>query len=55
MLLAILICTDDDCDVTYEAYGTLEELDVLVCDGCGCTMQPLGYAYTAPIAVAARQ
>ena len=40
MFHAMLICTDDDCDETFEAWGTLEELEALACD-CGCTLQVL--------------
>jgi hypothetical protein len=40
MFHATLICTDDDCDETFEAWGTLEELESLACD-CGCTLQVL--------------
>ena len=38
MLLALLICSDDDCEAVYEAWGDLEELEALSCD-CGCTLQ----------------
>jgi hypothetical protein len=38
---ADLICSDEDCAEAVEATGTLEELDLLVCDGCGCTLQVL--------------
>jgi hypothetical protein len=37
MFHATLICSDDDCDETFEAWGTLEELEALACD-CGCTL-----------------
>ena len=41
MLLALLICSDGDCDLEFEAIGTLEELDCLVCDSCGCVLQAI--------------
>jgi hypothetical protein len=47
MLFAVLVCSDPDCPTTYEAYGDLEELEVLVCDDCGCSLQVVGYAYTS--------
>jgi hypothetical protein len=40
MFHATLICSDDGCDETFEAWGTLEELETLACD-CGCTLQVL--------------
>ena len=41
MFHAILICTDEDCAVEVEAWGELEELDLLLCDGCDCVLQVL--------------
>jgi hypothetical protein len=38
MFLAVLICSDAECDNTFEEVGSLEELDRLLCD-CGCLMQ----------------
>jgi hypothetical protein len=40
MFHARLICSDGDCDETFEAWGTLEELEALACD-CGCALQLL--------------
>lgn len=40
MFHAMLICTDGDCAETFEAWGTLEELEALACD-CGCTLEVL--------------
>jgi hypothetical protein len=37
---ALLICSDDDCADTFEAWGTLEELEALACD-CGCALAVL--------------
>ncbi len=39
MLLAILICSDEDCETTAEEVGTLEELDSFLCGDCDCLMQ----------------
>ena len=33
----LLICSDDHCTETFEAWGTLEELEALACD-CGCAL-----------------
>jgi hypothetical protein len=38
MLHALLICSDEECTDSFEAWGTLEELEALACD-CGCTLQ----------------
>jgi hypothetical protein len=38
MLYALLVCSDDDCTDSFEAWGTLEELEALACD-CGCALQ----------------
>jgi hypothetical protein len=38
MLHALLICSDDECTDSFEAWGTLEELEALACD-CGCALQ----------------
>jgi hypothetical protein len=37
---ARLTCSDGDCDETFEAWGTLEELEALACD-CGCALEIL--------------
>ncbi len=44
---ARLICSDDDCTDTFEAYGTLEELEALACD-CGCGLEIVGWPEEAP-------
>jgi hypothetical protein len=38
MFRALLICSDDDCTDSFEAYGTLEELHALACE-CGCGLE----------------
>jgi hypothetical protein len=40
MFHALLICSDGDCAETFEAWGSLEELEALACD-CGCTLEVL--------------
>ena len=40
MFHARLICSDGDCDETFEAWGTLSELEALACD-CGCALELL--------------
>ena len=40
MFHATLICSDGDCAESFEAWGTLEELEALACD-CGCTLEVL--------------
>jgi hypothetical protein len=42
LLGADLICSDEACAESAEAIVfSLGELDVLVCDGCGCTLELL--------------
>ena len=43
MLYAMLICTDEACGEELEAWGELEELDAMLCAGCGCALQPLAF------------
>ena len=44
MLYAVLICSDEACAEEFEAWGELEDFDGMVCEGCGCTLQPLAFA-----------
>lgn len=44
LFIAELICSDDDCAEAWEAVGHLRELEALVCEGCGCTLQVLSIA-----------
>jgi hypothetical protein len=37
---ALIICSDEDCAETFEAWGSLEELQALACD-CGCSLEIL--------------
>ena len=37
MFHALLICSDEDCTDSFEAWGTLEELEALACE-CGCAL-----------------
>ena len=37
MFYGLLICSDEECTDTAEAWGTLEELEAIACD-CGCVM-----------------
>jgi hypothetical protein len=38
MFYALLICSDDDCTDSFEAWGSLAELETLACE-CGCALQ----------------
>ncbi len=38
MLVALLICSDGECDAVYESWGDAREIEALACD-CGCTLQ----------------
>jgi hypothetical protein len=49
LLHATLICSDEACAVELEAWGeSMEELDLLVCDGCGCVLEVLALAEADP-------
>lgn len=52
MLYAILICTDESCAEEIDAWGEPDELDALLCDGCGCALQVLSLSEAAPPTVA---
>ncbi len=38
ILVALLVCSDGECDAVYEAWGDPAEVGALACD-CGCTLQ----------------
>ena len=44
MLYAVLICSDEACADEFEAWGELEDFDDMVCEGCGCMLQPLAFS-----------
>lgn len=54
MLFAILICSDEACAETVEAWGELEELDHLTCDGCECVLQALAFYQADPLTLERR-
>jgi len=44
MLAVTLTCSDSDCDhEVVEVVWSLEQVDLMVCDGCGCCLQAVGY------------
>ena len=50
MVIAELLCSDEDCAVTIEVLAeSLEELDALVCAGCECTLQTLSISEAEPV------
>jgi hypothetical protein len=48
MFYAVLICSDEACAEEFEAWGELEDFEQLVCEGCGCLLQPISFAETEP-------
>ncbi len=45
MLAVTLTCSDRECDLEVEEIVfSLDELELLVCDGCGCSLQAVAYA-----------
>jgi hypothetical protein len=49
MMFAILICSDEACAETFEAWGELEELDQLTCEGCECVLQAIAFYEAHPL------
>ena len=47
MLHATLICSDDDCDQIVDAWGDLDALALMLCDGCDCLMQIIAVSESA--------
>jgi hypothetical protein len=43
-----LICSDEDCAVEVQAWGELDDVELLVCDGCGCLLQVVAVSDAAP-------
>ena len=54
MFLAELICSDEDCGAAIEAVGSADELELVVCDGCGCCMQVVAISAWEPAVLAVR-
>jgi hypothetical protein len=45
MLAVTLVCSDERCDhEVVEVVWSLDQVDLMVCDGCGCCLQAVGYA-----------
>ena len=54
MFMAELICSDEHCELVVEAFGELAELDLLVCDDCGCCLQVVSLSAVKPVELHAR-
>jgi hypothetical protein len=48
MLYAILICTDEACAEEFEAWGEPDQLEHMLCEGCGCVLQAIAFSEVAP-------
>jgi hypothetical protein len=55
MLYAILICSDADCEATYEAWAEPDQLEGLACELCGCTLQAVAYSDASEAASSGRR
>jgi hypothetical protein len=44
MLYAVLVCSDPECDIAYEAWGEANALEQLQCEECGSPLELLGFA-----------
>lgn len=55
MLVVTLTCSDQDCDHEFvEAVWSHEQVELMVCDGCGCCLQAVGYAEAVEVQPVAR-
>jgi len=55
MLVVTLTCSDQDCDhEVVEAVWAQEQVELMVCDGCGCCLQAVGYADAVEVRPLAR-
>ena len=55
MLYAVLVCSDRDCDIAYEAWGTAAELESLTCEECGRPLEIVAFANADREGVAPRR
>lgn len=50
MFAVTLTCSDQGCELeVVEVVTSLDEVEPLVCDGCGCCLQAVGYAEAAEV------
>ena len=50
MLSVTLVCSDTDCDhEVVEVVWSLDQLELMVCEGCGCCLQAVGYAESVEV------
>ena len=54
MFLAELICSDGVCELTVEAIGEPHELDMLLCEACGCCLQVVSLSGQEAVALRPR-
>jgi hypothetical protein len=54
VFLAEVICSDDRCDLVSEAIGEFHELELLVCEGCGCCLQVVALSAYEAVELRAR-
>ncbi len=43
-MLALLVCQDRNCRAAFEAEGSPDAIEELVCEDCGGPLQAVGYA-----------
>lgn len=44
MLYAVLVCSDAECDIAYEAWGEADDLEHLRCEDCRAPLEVVGFA-----------
>jgi hypothetical protein len=50
-----LVCSNEACaEISEVTVLSLEEIDVLVCDGCGCTLQSLSVSEVVELRAASK-
>jgi hypothetical protein len=56
MLAVTLVCSDNDCDhEVVEVVWSFDQLELMVCDGCGCCLQAVGFAEAVEVRPTIRQ
>lgn len=55
MLAVTLTCSDQDCELeVVELVSSLDAVELLACEGCGCCLQAVGYAEAVEVGPVAR-
>jgi hypothetical protein len=44
MLYAVLVCSDDRCEIAYEAWGEADQLETLSCEECDADLRIVAFS-----------